>query len=533
MLLLIPVLLLLLAPIGLFAVRSVRNGYAYQWLIAVSSLVGVLAYLIFLRGRMPIEALVTTWQPVALFPVTPSLLLDSVAWPYAISVVSIAIAVLLTGVSRLTVGVWQPWAGTLALGAVALLSVMAGGPLMLLLTWAALDMVDVLIVLIQVGKSTIREQAVVALAARISGMGFLTWAMLLAKSDEVVLRFQSIPENISLYLLLAAGLRLGVIPLQSPLLAQLRVRRGLGTSLRLFPAASSLVLLGRVSSVGVPQEMMIFLLVFTAIASLYSALSWMLAQDVLQARPFWILGMAAFTVAAAIKGDFKASLAWGLALLLSGSFIFLLYPNHKRLLPLGFLGMVSISALPFSLTWAGLGMYSMPLSGTLGAINWLVNILLFLSHTCILLGFIKYALRLPVEKPDLEQWMWLVYPTGLVVLIIFSLSLGWGLLPEMDSIPVVNWVAGLFTLAAAVGVWWWGRRKAELPPAQSSFRRGSDWSTTLWAYLLSMKWLYRVAWLFYKGIGRVLEGFTRVLEGDGGLLWAFVLLGLLWSLFLG
>jgi hypothetical protein len=48
-----------------------------------------------------------------------------------------------------------------------------------------------------------------------------------------------------------------------------------------------------------------------------------------------------------------------------------------------------------------------------------------------------------------------------------------------------------------------------------------------------MVWFYRLAWFIYQTSGRFLNWLTRVLEGDGGLIWAFVLLAFLWSLFLG
>ena len=57
MLLLIPVLFLLIAPIAMFGMRSVRNGFTYQWLIAFFSLGAVSAYLLFLRARLPVEEL--------------------------------------------------------------------------------------------------------------------------------------------------------------------------------------------------------------------------------------------------------------------------------------------------------------------------------------------------------------------------------------------------------------------------------------------------------------------------------------------
>ncbi len=534
MLLIIPILLLIIfAPAAMMVVGWVRRGIAYQWLIAASSLVAVWGYMLFLGSRLPLEAQIPTWQPLALFPTTPAFLLDRVSWLFSIGVVTLALAVILTAVARLTVGSWQPWAGTLALCGLSLLAVAAGNPLMLLLAWAAFDLVDVLIVLVQVKESLGRERAVFSLTARISGMALLLWALVLARAQGDALNFQSIPAIVSPYLLLAAGLRLGVIPLQAPLLESQTLRRGLGTALRLLPAASSLMLLVRAANAGIPPALAGFFIVPTAIAALYSSLSWLLSSDTLSARPFWILGIAAFAVASAVEGDAQAAQAWGLVLLFGGSYIFLLAPAHRRLLPLGILSLIGVSALPFSLTWAGLGMYANSSTGIVGLIRWAACVLFFLSHTFILLGYIRHSLRVPLDQAQLERWAWLVYPLGLGLPVLASLGLGWINRPDLRELPWMYWLLGFFTLAAAVGLWVWNERGPSSPPVPASLQRGSGWSTTLWANLLSLTWLYRFAWVIYQGLGRVLGLLTQILEGDGGLIWAFVLLGLLWSLFHG
>jgi hypothetical protein len=48
------------------------------------------------------------------------------------------------------------------------------------------------------------------------------------------------------YLLLAAGLRLGVLPLHLPYASEAAIRRGFGSALRLISAGSSLILLARI-----------------------------------------------------------------------------------------------------------------------------------------------------------------------------------------------------------------------------------------------------------------------------------------------
>jgi hypothetical protein len=49
--------------------------------------------------------------------------------------------------------------------------------------------------------------------------------------------------------------------------------------------------------------------------------------------------------------------------------------------------------------------------------------------------------------------------------------------------------------------------------------------------LLSFGWLYRYLWSFYQSLGRLLNFLTTILEGEGGVLWALLLLALLMAYF--
>ena len=109
------------------------------------------------------------------------------------------------------------------------------------------------------------------------------------------------------------------------------MRRGLGTSLRLVPAAASLVLLVRTAYTGVPDPWRPYLLALVGLSALYGAILWFTASDELSGRPFWILGMIAFVVASAVCGVPEASLAWGLACIFSGGLLFLLSARHPQL----------------------------------------------------------------------------------------------------------------------------------------------------------------------------------------------------------
>ena len=63
---------------------------------------------------------------------------------------------------------------------------------------------------------------------------------------EIRSTFNPLRQSAGLYLVAAAGLRLGVFPLHLPYTSEATLRRGIGTSLRLVSAVSSLVLLAHI-----------------------------------------------------------------------------------------------------------------------------------------------------------------------------------------------------------------------------------------------------------------------------------------------
>jgi hypothetical protein len=516
MLLLISLALLLLTALIMLIVQLARPGFAHHWLIATIGALVAWPLALLARPQLPRTIDSLAWQPAAFFPVSPALRVDEVSWAYALAVATLSAAVILTAVTRQQLN-WRAWAGALTLAGFGMLAVLAGNPLTLLLAWAALDMIELLIILAQVKSGSVHERAVVSFAARLMGIGMLALALLNAQARGIPLTFAAIPPEVSLHLLLAAGLRLGVLPLQVPFLHEPPLRRGLGTSLRLMPLASSLMLLTRTAAAGVPGVWAPYLLALTVLAALFGAIGFLLVATELNGRIPWILGTAALAVAATINSSPEASLAWGLALILPGGFVFLLSARHRNLLPLAVLSVLALSGLPFTPLWIGSLLFPFPSS----YISLILSILLSLAQVLLLLGYLRHALRLDSSGEGLERWVWLVYPAGLVLIVLTHWLLGWLERPALDKISLTGWWGGAITLGLATFLWLASRRipRSLRPGLASALGR-----------VFSLSWLYRLLWVVYRSVGRLVALITLLLEGEGGLLWAFLLLVLMVSL---
>ena len=67
---------------------------------------------------------------------------------------------------------WHAWASSLALAGFGIAAVLAGNPLTLMLAWAAIDILEITILLVQVRESKVHVQTLVAFAARVGGLGW-------------------------------------------------------------------------------------------------------------------------------------------------------------------------------------------------------------------------------------------------------------------------------------------------------------------------------------------------------------------------
>lgn len=530
LLILIAISILIFIPLVMFIVQLFRSNFAYQWLVAILATMAAWSFVLFSRVKAAQIIQLPRWQPETLFSASPELLADSTSWIYAISLITLCLAVLLTAVVRRPQVDWRSWAGMLILTGFGLLAVMAGNPLTLMLSWAAIDLLEAWILFSWIRRSEVRTRFLIALSTRVLGIGFLIWAEIVARAGGDVLSFTFVPSGASIYLLLAAGLRLGVLPMQTPFLQDHPDRRGLGTLLRFIPAAASLVLLARASGAQISFDIAPFLLVLAGLSGIYSAVSWLVASSELVGRPFWILGMASLAVAAAVRQQPAACIAWGVACILSGGALFLYSVRPKGLVPVFLVGGLALTAFPYTPTWSGLAVYSLGSSTAAPYFDSVINLVLLLTHLALVLGYIRHALR-RIEVPSgLERWVWVFYPFGLAGLILLEYYLGWLVWMEWKEGPGVLWWVGGIVLVLSAAVWSLLRRSERFGTLLRFSKSKPTWGTTVWGRLLSLKWFYQLIWVIYHLFSRMIAWFTTILEGEGGILWALVFLFLLFSL---
>ncbi len=510
------ILILFIFSLAIFVFSRVLAKPGYAWFIAVAG--GLIAWVLILLSY-PEETLtirIMNWSRSGLFFTSPTLLVDRFSWPFAVAISTLLVSVLLTDVAR--VEEVQPffWSTSLAITSFGLLSVLSANPLTLALTWAILDLVEILTRLQQVTNNQQREHIIISLATRILGSMLLILALFRVSSLEIRVEFPNIPPQVAGLFILAAGLRLGVLPPLAPYVKELPTRRGLGTLRRLIPVAASTILLTRVAIVGAQPGWSVGLVISASVALIYGSLAWVWAKDELDGRPFWILTLSAFTIIASVHSNPLSSQAWGICMIFSGGLLFLYSYRDRRLLWLPILGLFGFVALPFTPAWFGLSIFT----GS-SIFFWLIFIF---GLDALIFGYFQHMIRPDNLQGTMERWVWIIYPLGLAILPLTQFWVMWSLggigLPP-GSILSIHWWVGLFALVLLVPVYY-------------LHRKGYTWPLEVKRFVseaISLDWLYRMMWWVYRTLGVVFNYFLNMLDGDGGILWAVLIMILLLAFF--
>jgi hypothetical protein len=521
MVILITLLLYILAILVMVGLRISRSPISYSWMSAALGALFAWASILAWQVNLPFRIHPSLWAPVGLFGTSPELLVDSYAWLYALSLSALAVAVVLTSPARTTSAVNPAaWAGSLAISAIGLSAILADNPLTLVLAWTAIDLTEFLYTLRASDSPSLSERTVISFAIRASGTGLVLWASVLISLTGQSLLFENVTSLAGIFLLLAVGLRLGVIPLHLAYRSEPILRRGFGTTLRLMAAATSLIVLARIPATALNPTFVPYILGLVAFAAIYGAWNWLIAKDELIGRPFWIIGMSAIALAANLSGNSAGSAAWGAALILFGGISFL-YSARRPLLSRILAGLgLFLLGLPFTLTangWSG----TFPLPGLFWP-------LFLAAHLMLVAGYLRHLFSgSDTSYAELPTWAQAAYPIGLAFLAITILVLGvWG---WVGALQVQNWIPAVILLVLLVLVGFAYYRFRRFAPGET--RTGSFPQFSWMEGLLKLPG--QLFWTMFRFTARTFEMASNLLEGDGGLLWTLLLLVLLISVMRG
>jgi len=515
------VLLLVAAAAVSLLIRFLRPRFAHHWLLSAAICLAAWILALLARSQIPDNLTLSNWQPRVLLPTAPALVLDHFSASYLLAVITLSVATILTEVKRPRAGErpggrWFDLFCIIALTGVAGVAVLASNLAAAALLWTFLDLVLLAFEIPRVRNKEESESLVIALSLRLLATMLLIWAGLISAAHGYSTALTGLHPSIAPILLAAAGLRLGLLPPHRPLPEIQELPTGLRASLRLTPAASALVILARAAQSGAAQSSG-WLLFLTALAALYAAISWLQRVAIRDGLPFWLTGASALALASAARGQANASLAWGVAALLSGGLLILASSRPRWITPLLLIGALWTTTLPFTPTWPGAALYSLPFPP--------IGLLFLITQGMLMIGYLRHALRRSTAAASAERWVWLIYPLGLALLPIIQAMIAWWSRPGtsggMPAWP--GWVESSISI--------FGNGLTLLIISFYFHRaRGSPRLMERSATALEFNGLYRLLWSAYHRLRQWVHFVGWALEGRAGILWALLILALLYSL---
>jgi hypothetical protein len=480
------------APLFLLILNRLNVRASLQWLAAFGIAAGTWVILLAAFWHLP---QVWEWQAWGWAAeggaVIPRLRLDAAGWGLAFALASVGLGVVLVIPSRPQEAGWRNAAGVLGLLSLGLGSVFAANLPALAGIWTALDILGLIILLRRAGGT--RARLVIGFFANLAG-------------TLLALGAASLPGGGGLLLVLAGGVRLGVLPVQAHSLRSLNLPAGVGALVRFAPAAGSLALL---TSASIPEFWRGGVFALSALAGIFGAVNWLADQEAFPAR-YWMLGLGSLAVASAAAGLAGAVAVWGAGMLLGGGALALGSPGARGFRIYAAVFAVTLAGLPYSPAWAGglvfseTGWWGVPFGVT---------------AALMLAGLLRRGAAAgetaPAASPGARLPGWL----GLAVILGGYLLAGWLPRPAARG----GWWEGAALLGLTLLIGYARRRGVRFPA----------WTHAWFNRIFDLGWLYRIIWRGYRLLGRAVGLISRALEGEGSLLWALVLLAALASLFGG
>ncbi len=518
-LILLPILVPLIAGIILLVVIRIKPDFGFFWISSVLTGLAVWGGLLALRWFTPHFFSMNLWQEIGFQIEFPYFLLDQFSWSYAFSLSSVLTAAVITAPVRIGRGSNpRTWAASLILTSFFLAAVLAANPLTLILSWTAMDLIELVYTLRYGAGAGGNRRAVIAFAIGAAGTYLAVWAMFESQSIGLPLAFDLLTPETSQLLALAAGVRLAVFPILPSYRLEGPASAGLGSLLKFASPAASLVLLSRLPAEGFTPELSPVLFSLTLLACLYGAAKWLISKDEISGRPYWIMSFSALSMACLIQGRPDVSSVWGSAMILGGGLLSLSTTRQVRLLfiPLvTFLCLTGMIFTPTSAGWVGIWMEPFGLS----------NAAFIAGHSLLLTGFVKHTIRQDESEEEIDRWVQIIYPAGLLNLTITFVLIGVWAVAQYGVLTF--WIPPVLSISLAL--FWFGLRAwlSREKPLQSLVKSTGVVIGTVVEKIVNFKWLFRTIEQFYKISRQFVNWLTGILEGDGGVLWALLLLLLL------
>lgn len=511
--------LLILSALASFVLKKqeVRTAYIWMLLVFVSLILWLLILVIPKDSFTPL--ILNDWFRFGDTSISLRFGLTSLNWILAIAFLAFNLAFFLTGIARLNVRTdLQYWIFQLVFAAFSFLAILSADLWSVVLLWTALDLIELTFHLTnrRVGKTYFRK-----LIFKFLGSMVLIWniAALIKSGFNPLLNGLVAAPNTSLFL--AALLHSGIFPLNTESENLFSDESGnlLNTAISV---TSFVVSFSLVFSLSAPEMPFIFSLLINLISYFFiitSLVRWVFEKNLREAIKLLLVGEAGGFVFLYFSGATQY-IPYSLALIILSVLWLVLYSHHgKNLVIFPIINTFFISGLPISLiTYGSRGFIGEEFSFGL--------IVLIVMQVLFLVGYLKYVFEKNDKFNNLEVWYQASYLAGLFLPLLSIAAIIFNSFFQIAT-EIQFWWVGLIVVTFALIGYVYARRVYRFYESSPLIlKKKLAW---FWEFQ-TFEWFFKSISFLEDMVKNFINGFSGLLEGEGGILWALVLLLLMLSI---
>lgn len=523
MLLLIPVILLILSAVAIQILGRTRLNIAQTWILAM--LVSSVAWISFIVLRI-LEPASFGVNYLSTSPESTTRIFfnfNETTWVLGFLLVTILGAILLSDSSRLTEkNNLAIWSGAMMITATGIIACMAESIVAFILVSTFLD-VSLLIIQLAENPRRIHQQGMLLeFTLRVSGTLILLTMLGYTAVSSTTPQIE-IPGSIFPFVILGVILRLGIIHPYRSSQEVVSPRRNLQILNITVVPITMFVFLSRVTALFTPN--FAFYSLFAGIMGLTLMRAGSFFSSGKNDQKIWADTISGLGITAFLLGDPTTILPLGIILVVCSGIISTSGTRAKWTNIILLVLFLSVIGLPFTPTSS---LWIVPSGGNLPVLSVVYDVVLLIA----LLGITTDLLPNRNIQLTSEKWIGLSNDLSPILLIVSP----WIFLPWIENLPgkKIGFIfAFVIIIVTSTRTFLQKRVMNKSPQMEIQDKPGLSKYSFLWAQLeqfFQLRWFLNIIKVINLFVKWLVTTLIRVLEGQGGLLWALVFLILITSI---
>jgi hypothetical protein len=499
--------------------RGVRTAYIWMLFVFISLILWLL--LLFIPNNRFSPIIINDWFKFGEINISLQFALNPQNWILVLSLFAFNLSFFLTGIARLDVkNDLRRWIFQLLLLAFSFLALISADLWSVVLLWTVLDLLELAyhhFILKEVNERFYFRKFII----KSLGSILLIWNIaFLSRSGFNSLLNGIVASTPTTSIFLAALMHSGMFPLNIESKKPTEEKSS-ELLLTVFSVSSFVVSFSVVTSLPAPElplAISFILSILSYLLIIFSLIQWILIKELNNSIQFLLLGESCGFIFLYFSGAIQ-NITYTLALLpLSILWLVLFTHRSKNLLIFPVISTFFTTGLPLSLIAFG------PRGFIGNGISFGMVVLIF-SQILFLIGYLKYAFEKNEKFNELEAWYQAAYLAGLflsflsVAAIIFYSRTTFSSEIQFWWIGVTVLTLGLLGYLFSIKIFY--KEKAPIFSWQARL-------TSIWKFL-SFEWLFNIFSFVESKVSGFVNGFSRLMEGEGGIMWALVLLILIFT----